>query len=355
MSKFDKDSLGTRMKEYEEQAKPFLLRRTPVIIRVDGRAFHTFTRRCEKPYDQKLGRAMQFVAEKLVEGIQGAQIAYVQSDEVSVLIRDWDTNQTTAWFDNNLQKMVSLASAIATNAFNSMWFDTNGGGSFTYQDMVQFDARAFNIPKEEVCNYFIWRQQDATRNSINMLAQSLFSHKQLQGKNTRVVQDMMVLEKNVNWNDRKVWEKRGACAYRVEYQTELPFVDVEADPVPVHGSVPTTRTRVMTDLDIPIFTQDRQFIERHLVVESPAPEQEANHQESEVREVKITLRDKSASLEDLTTWIGSLGFEPLDTPQLVEYTAKCLLRGESWRPAIDQIKLTDSEFASKYVRIEFDV
>lgn len=229
------DSLGDRMKRYETVPRLHLTRRTPVVIRLDGKAFHTFTRSCVKPYDSDLHDAMMWATEQLVEQIQGACLGYTQSDEISILLRDWDSFTTDAWYDYGVQKMVSIAAAICSVEFNAAYTKSN--------KPALFDARAFNMPKEEVCNYFIWRQQDATRNSINGLAQSLFSHKELQHKNVNEVQEMMIKHHGVNWNDLDVWKKRGSCVYRSGSEI---------------GNV--------SDDEIPIFTEDREYVNRHLLL-----------------------------------------------------------------------------------------
>ncbi len=229
-----RDSLGDRMKTYEGVTQTRLMRRTPVIIRLDGRAFHTFTRGLDKPFDDKLNRAMTFTMQTLCEEIQGAQMGYTQSDEISILLQDWATFTTDGWYDYKTQKMVSVAASIATAVFNTVFKHP------TKTPLALFDARVFNVPFEEVTNAFIWRQQDATRNSINSLAQAHFSHKALQGLNVSQVQDKLMLEKGINWNDIETRFKRGTCAVRNELGT------------------------VGVDWDIPIFTQDRNYIERHL-------------------------------------------------------------------------------------------
>ena len=184
-----KDSLGDRMKSnYEDRQRFYLTRRTPVIMRLDGKAFHTVTKKAEKPYDVTIINAMQATALKLLQEIQGAKCAYVQSDEISILITDFDALQTEAWFDYNLNKMVSISSAIASVEFSKL-----------FGKSVYFDSRVFNIPKEEVTNYFRWRYLDWVRNSIQMLAQSLYSQKQLHGKNTSILQDMC-MDKGINWS-----------------------------------------------------------------------------------------------------------------------------------------------------------
>lgn len=196
----DKTGLGDRMKRYERVTDHALPIKTPVIIRVDGKAFHTFTRGCEKPWDARLVNAMCAAASALCEGIDGARFAYLQSDEISVLVADWSSLQSQPWLGYRLQKLCSVASSIATAEFNA---------SMPMVKLALFDARAFSVPHHEVVNYFIWRQQDATRNSISGLAQSHFSHRQLHGKNTKAMQEMLHAERGINWNDLPAWQKRG--------------------------------------------------------------------------------------------------------------------------------------------------
>jgi tRNA(His) 5'-end guanylyltransferase len=216
------------------------MRRTPVIARIDGRAFHTFTKRLPRPTDVPFSDVMHdcmvFTMQQLVDNVQGCVLGYTQSDEISLLLRDWDTNETQAFFDYNVQKMTSLMGAIASNAFNFAYGEYQRPEKFS--DMAQFDARIHNIPKEEVTNYFIWRQQDASRNSVQMLGHHHFSQKQMHGKNNSEVQDMLMLEKNINWNGIPTWMKRGTCTF----------------------------PRQRADYDIPIFTQDRQYIEQRLII-----------------------------------------------------------------------------------------
>lgn len=235
------DSFGDRMKAYEGTSQNELLRRTPVIIRLDGKSFHTYTKNFERPFDTVLHTAMVAATAELVASIQGCVVGYTQSDEISLLLRDWDKLETDCWYGYNVQKLVSVSASICTYAFNKAIYNT---GIYVNMPPAYFDSRAYNIPKEEVCNYFVWRQQDASRNSINSLAQSLYSQKQLNGKKVSDVHDMLMLEKGINWNDLDTWKKRGSCAYR------------QAD-----GG-----TRC--DPNIPIFTQDRMYIDKFLSVET---------------------------------------------------------------------------------------
>lgn len=251
-AKYQNDSLGTRMKAYESVAQSDLMKRTPVIIRIDGRAFHTYTKvfkreteQTDTPYSPEMHEAMMYTTNRLVENIQGCQVGYTQSDEISLLVRDWDTIETQAWFGNSLQKIVSVSASIATAAFNQ--FMGNRRGYNLFGQMAQFDARAHNIPKEEVNNYFIWRQQDASRNSVQMFGRHFFSQKEMQGKNNSQVQDMLMLQKGINWNDVPTWMKRGSCVLR-------------------NTTVQNFLAAVVEDDDIPIFTQDRKYIEQYLEI-----------------------------------------------------------------------------------------
>lgn len=250
-------TLGDRMKGYEAVSRTRLVPKMPVMLRLDGKAFHTFTRGMERPYDARFHRCMWDAAKALCAELQGARIAYVQSDEITVLLVDYDRPAQQAWFDYELQKMVSVSASIATAAFNlalrSHFPDAEEFGT------ALFDSRAWNLPLEEVGNCFIWRQQDASRNSVSMLAQSKFSHKQLHGKNTSEMQDMLMKEHGINWNDCMVVQRRGACIRRVDY-----FVDVPEE----FGGGQQQRTRWDVDTDIPVFTQDRGYIES-LVLPKP--------------------------------------------------------------------------------------
>lgn len=237
-----KDQIMTRMKDnYEGRARSFLTRRTPVIIRIDGKAFHTYTKDCGKPFDEELMDAMQQTAIYLCENIQGAKCAYTQSDEISLLLTDYDDLNTQAWFDYAVQKMTSISASMATARFNQLRMITFAfhneleigthvnnlitTDEYMHMDNIEefrlgmFDSRVFNIPKEEVANYFIARQNDAVKNSISMLAQSLYSHKELHGKNTSEMQEMC-FQKGHNWNDLSFAKKRGSFILKEEYEVD---------------------------------------------------------------------------------------------------------------------------------------
>lgn len=229
-SEFDK-----RMKKYEFVTRTYLTTRIPVIIRVDGKAFHTFTRGFRKPFDEILSEAMQETMKYLCKNIQGCVLGYTQSDEITLVLIDYKKIDSAAWFDYNIQKCASVATSMATMRFNYIFnalveeyhssIDYREEGAEEDEDYyhiislacergAMFDARVFNIPKEEVCNNIYWRQQDATRNSIQMAGRAYFSDKQMYGKNTSKVQDMLMLEKGINWNNYPTKYKRGSCCVR---------------------------------------------------------------------------------------------------------------------------------------------
>lgn len=231
------DTLDDRMKNaYENRYRMYLPDRIPVIIRLDGKAFHSFTRGLKKPFDALFIKTMQDTMEYLCSNIQGCKFGYVESDEISLCLWSWSKNESDAWFGNNLQKMVSISASMAGVAFNRYWNGNVAEYLCKYESdiiteeedkyritiknkaemlMPVFDSRAFIIPAEEVHNYFVWRQNDCMRNSIQGLAQSLYSEREIHRINTSKLQNKMFSEKGVNWNDYSVVERRGTCIYKV--------------------------------------------------------------------------------------------------------------------------------------------
>lgn len=198
--KYKKDSLGDRMKTFESVSKTFLMKKVPVMIRLDGKAFHTLTRHANKPFDTRLMDAMSDSVEYLIKNIQGCKVAYTQSDEVSLLLTDYETIQTGCWFEYNVQKLASVSASLMSVAFNHYYKPDN---------LQVFDSRVFNIPREDITNCFLWRAKDWQRNSIQMLAQSNFSHKELQGLNQEKLHNLLYT-KGINWTtDLTQREKNG--------------------------------------------------------------------------------------------------------------------------------------------------
>lgn len=274
------DELGIRMKTYYEQIpKTKLMRRTPVAIRIDGKAFHTFTKGFQKPFDEVLINSMQATMKYLCENIQGCVLGYHQSDEITLILVDYKNLNSDAWFDYEVQKMCSIAASMATMAFNRKFKDLAedyvqnraieneieapvsqeeakycGTLLKAIEKGAMFDARVFNIPKEEVMNLLYWRQLDATRNSIQMVGQANFSHNQLHGKNCSNIQDMLMLEKGINWNDYPTHLKRGTCCIK------KPFKINEGT------EQETVRNKWVIDTEIPIFTQDKDYVNRLVMI-----------------------------------------------------------------------------------------
>lgn len=246
----DTTDLANRMKKYEAVSKDTLITRMPVILRIDGKAFHTFTRGFNKPFDFILAKSMQGTMKYLCENIQGCVLGYTQSDEISLALVDYKKFTSSAWFDNEIQKIVSIAASMATMEFNRIFrLLAVKDGTAKYLDkagMALFDCRAFNLTKEEVANYFYWRQLDAIRNSIQMVGQAYFSHKELQNKSCNEIQDMLMSQKDINWNDLLIEQKRGTCAIKREY------IDDDEN----------RRTHWVIDTEIPIFKEEgRSYIE----------------------------------------------------------------------------------------------
>ena len=261
------DNLGDRMKNfYENVPKYRLIRRMPVAIRIDGKAFHTFTRGFQKPFDEVLIKSMQATMKYLCENIQGCVLGYTQSDEITLILIDYKKLNSDAWFDYEVQKICSIAASMTTMVFNKFfneevnnWYyacpiDTSKDDLFhTYVNSIEkgamFDARCFNIPREEVTNLVYWRQLDATRNSIQMVGQANFSHKELQNKSCNDIQDMLFLERGINWNDFPTHQKRGSCCI----YKQVKCID----------RLCGYKNEWVVDTEIPIFVNEgRDYIER---------------------------------------------------------------------------------------------
>lgn len=230
-------NLDDRMKTYYEGVyRMYLTRRTPVIIRVDSRAGHTFTKHLHKPFDDVFMYTMQDTMKYLCENIQGCVIGYTQSDEITLCLVDYDKIETDAWFGYNLNKVVSISASMATFAFNryfarnakrfitklAMSADVSKDDINSYNAVISkcverglcFDSRAFNIPKEEVCNCFLWRQNDAMRNSIQSLAQSVLSRGEIFGKCSNDIVEILKEQKGIDWNALPNDVKYGSCSVR---------------------------------------------------------------------------------------------------------------------------------------------
>ena len=261
-------SIGTRMKEYEEVTNFRLTNKIPVIIRLDGRSFHTFTKGFKKPFDDMFAHCMEVTMKRLCEEISGCIFGYTQSDEITLVLIDDKNNkgESNPWFDNRVQKIASVSAGMATLYFNeafekalslydqfvfsenACWEDEE---DFRFRERKKhtatFDSRVFNIPENEVLNNLIWRQNDATKNSINSLAQSHFKHRELQNKTTSEMQNMLLTQKSINWNDTPTRHKRGCSCVKVPTEVQTP-----------HGVV--IRNKWVIDKEMPILTQNPDYI-----------------------------------------------------------------------------------------------
>lgn len=246
-----KDSLGDRIKGYEQVFNQILPSRLPIILRLDGRSFHSYTKSCARPFDDKLMAAMDQVAIELCSEIQGAQIAYVQSDEINILIHNYKTIHTQAWFDNKLNKCISISAAIVSAKMTEESIKI-----FGKIKLAHFDSRIFVVPESDVCNTFIWRQKDWERNSLQMLARSHYSHSELNKKKSKDLHELLH-QKNINWNDLDVKYKRGRCIIKENYTSNNKV----------------QRMRWVVDNNIPIFSQDRNYLEKYLATEEDKKEE----------------------------------------------------------------------------------
>jgi tRNA(His) 5'-end guanylyltransferase len=244
-----KDQLGDRIKaNYENRARTSLMRRCYTIIRLDGKAFHTYCRGLEKPFDDGLMEDMDLTAAYLCKHIMGAKFAFIQSDEISILMTDFETKGASSWFDSDVQKVCSVSASMATRAFNEARLCRLGPENMKW---AEFDSRVFQIAdRKEVENVFIWRQQDTTRNSISMVAQSMYSHKELHGKSSDRKQEMIFQKSGINWNNYAPRYKRGRIVVNELYEK----------PAENESSKPSLRSRWVAK-DVPIFTQQREFLE----------------------------------------------------------------------------------------------
>lgn len=211
MSGSDKTSLGDRMKQHESVYRAYLPRKTYTILRLDGRSFHTYLKNADKPFDFRVIEDMQNITRKLCKDISGSIFGYTQSDEISILLQDFATNNTEPWFGGNIQKIVSISASLATLYLAQFRPEPIYGSAV-------FDARVFSLStRAEVANYFLWRQQDAVRNSISMAASAYFSPSQLQYKNSNDRQEMLWSQKGVNWNSYPTIAKRGSMIVKTSH------------------------------------------------------------------------------------------------------------------------------------------
>lgn len=232
-----KDALGDRMKQYENSYRFHLTEKLPVLIRLDGKAFHYYTKQCNKPYDDIIIDCMRKASTILCQSISNVKLAYTQSDEISLLLINYTNINTQSYLKNNIQKIVSVAASIASVEFTLAY-----NNLFKTIKPAYFDARAFILPKEEVNNYFVWRQNDCRRNSILVAAQSQFSAKQLHGKNKLELKQML-LSKNIDWEN-----------FSNKYINGTTIIKTNIN----------NRSKWIVDEFTPIFSKNKNYIEKYV-------------------------------------------------------------------------------------------
>ncbi len=250
--------LGDRMKlNYEKPYNFQLPWRMPIIVRLDGRNFHTYTKGMKRPFDDNFIANMKVLALHLCNEVSTTVFAYCQSDEISLLLHPYKKLDSEPFFRNEVQKIASVTAGLASSFFAVLANIQKKDVKFTV-----FDARCFVLPEDEVCNYFIWRQLDASRNSIRQVAQTKFSHKELQGKNTKEMQEMMFQKDKTNWNDLPTYQKRGFAVYKEKWLTQQETVFQGKDGKPHTMKAGQLMSEWKIDVDIPEFSKDRNFIEK---------------------------------------------------------------------------------------------
>ena len=270
--------LEKKMNKYEYVTRNYLTCRTTVIVRVDGRAFHTFTRGSVKPFDPILVKTMHETMQYLCEHIEGCVMGYTQSDEITLVLCDYQTLTSQAWFDNNIQKICSIVASMATLMFNRYFERNVRAWTFEMEETLDkdsdeftrfcevsekysrsmmngaiFDSRAFNIPKEEVNNCLLWRQQDAIRNSIEATGQAYFSHNELHKKSINVIKDMLK-EKGVDWDAFPAELRMGSCCVKKEQVYRR------------YNGEPFTRKKWCLDNYVPKFDKDTDYVNSRIML-----------------------------------------------------------------------------------------
>lgn len=282
----DRSDLAERMKGYEKRNRYYLQRRIPVILRLDMRAGHSFTKGFERPFDEVFIKAIQETAKYLCENVQNCKLSYQQSDEITLLLVDYEKINTDCFFEYRVDKLCSIAASMATMKFNQVFKELSYRESENLEIICRknpylenrdcltkisnvhtnsaekgamFDCRCFNIPKEEATNCIYWRQLDASRNSIQMVGQANFSHKELQNKSCNDIQDMLMVQKGINWNDLPIYQKRGSCCVRNHMISE-PYGNRMLDKN-------AGENEWVIDKNIPIFKgEDRKYIDNLVFV-----------------------------------------------------------------------------------------
>lgn len=259
----NKDALGERMRQnYEYPYRFFFTKRTPVIIRIDMNNAHVFTSFMKKPFDPIFVESMHNTAVALCEQLTNVEFAYVQSDEINLLLIDYKKITAGQWQSGNVQKMVSLSASIATIEFNRVYthailnhseLDAESIDQYSSRiNKMTFDACAFNIPESEITNYFIHRQTECSKNSVQAAGSFYFAAEKLQNLNNITIQEKLK-GIGINWNNYPIFFKRGICTKKEEYTVHDEYKDEDI-----------VRTRWIIDYEIPVFAKDRNYVGKFL-------------------------------------------------------------------------------------------
>lgn len=254
--------LDERMKKYEGVSKMFLTVGVPKVIRLDMRAGSTFTKHLKKPFDPVFSGAMEQAAQALCKQIQGAAFAYTQSDEISLILNDGVDKDTQTFFDGNVEKIVSISASICTLEFNKAYSSlvqmVPASERERYEKGVWsacFDSRVFMLPNvTEVHNYVLWRQQDAIRNSVQMVGRSVFSARELKCKSTTVIKEMLKMKSDVNWEDFAQRHRQGIFIVKEKFTKDVTLPNGD-----VLKNVERSRWNLY---DAPFVGEDKTFIEK---------------------------------------------------------------------------------------------
>lgn len=225
--------LEKRMRTYEDVTKSTLVRHMPVIIHLDGQSFSKFTKGFQSPFDELLRDTMNQTMLYLCKNIQGCKFGYTQSDEISLLLTDYDNLDTSAWFDDEILKMASVSASMCTMKFNQLFVHSivdmfHGIPTTKYERALEkaayagatFDSRVFNVPKGDVTNYFYWQQTDYIHNAIQMTGIHFFGRKNMSKVTTQQIIDRLDKEMWITYDKYyPAAYRRGVCAKRSDKST----------------------------------------------------------------------------------------------------------------------------------------
>lgn len=250
MKRSEFEAMGDRHKAFESRETMHrLMPGLPVLVRLDGRAFHTFTRGLARPYDERLSRSMIETTKYLVDHTH-ASVGYTQSDEISLAYPNTDPNNQVM-FDGRVQKLCSILAAMATAKFNQQILANIPEKAHL---LPLFDARVYQYPTLDLAaESFVWRETDATRNSLTMAAHAYYSHKELH-KAGYARKHEMLHAKGLNWNDYPDFFKKGTYVRREAVLKELTAAEMARIPEKHRPTGPVMRS-ILRELVMPPITR----------------------------------------------------------------------------------------------------